>query len=163
MLKMAIVLIQDPKSQILASTVFTRREPLVVQDLVGVVEAETELSGVCEDPNARVEMASGWVIITDIAARLGGTITNKIYQDPGTDTVIQSCTSDVGTITVSIKASYPLVDVEGTPAILTRATDGGHYEGDVDIDLSASGAITITITTPDNQQGAQDTAYVTIV
>ena len=74
----------------------------------------------------------------------------------------QTCTSTVVEITVSVKASYPLVDVNGTPAMLTRATDEGHYAGDVDIDLTGSETITVTVTTPDNQQGAQDTAFVTV-
>jgi len=105
---------------------------------------------------------SGWVYITDADVQVSGTISNKVYQDTG-NTVLQSFTTSTVDITLSIRSSYPKVEIGGSPFELTRDVGGGYYEGDIDITIAGSGDVAIEIQTADDNPGATDTVAVTLV
>jgi len=103
---------------------------------------------------------SGWVRIVDIATQdPGGVVTNKVYQDGPNNTVLQSCEVSHLDITVTVKASYPKVEIGGSFYTLDEAPDGGHYEGDVDVTVTA-GPVSVQLQTPENAPGATDTVDV---
>lgn len=106
----------------------------------------------------------GWIYITDISAQGGGIVSDKVYQDPPGNTVIQSGTSDTLDVTVNLRASYPLVDVgeviSSTVPVsirkrLSRAGDTGHYAGTQDLTLSGVSpyAVKAQVVTPDDDAG----------
>lgn len=103
----------------------------------------------------------GWVYVTDIIPQSSGVVTDKVYQDSGS-TVLQSALSSTEDVRVYILASYPLVNVDGTDATLTRHGDQSHYGGYVDISVANSKDISIYVTTTDNNVGATDTVYLEI-
>jgi len=118
----------------------------------------------------------GWIYFTDLDGQGGGIVSDKIYQDPPGNTVIQSGTSDTLDITVDLRASYPLVDVgeviSGTIPVairktLSRSGDSGHYSGTQDLTLSGTSPheIRAQVVTPDNDdpfcgRGACDTTVI---
>jgi hypothetical protein len=103
------------------------------------------------------------VYCTDAATQGGsGTVTSKVWQDSPGNTVLQSFTSSSADITLSIRASYPVVDVGGTGATLTRDAVGGYYSGQVDITVGGSGDVAIRVFTADNVEGEVDTVAVTV-
>jgi len=104
--------------------------------------------------------AQGWIRITDIQVQTTGTISDQVYQDPGADTVLQSCTSSTLDITVSVEASFPKVDVEGVAATLPKV--GSIYAGDVDITLTGTTTIAAQVFTADDVPGPTDSCTVTV-
>jgi len=106
--------------------------------------------------------ASGWVAIADIAVP-SGTVTSKVFQNPGDDTVLQSCTVSGTGLDVTVRSSYPKVTVNGTPATLPPATDTGHYEGTVSITIAGTGTVLANCITANETVGAEDDALVTLL
>jgi hypothetical protein len=104
---------------------------------------------------------AGWIYCTDAATQGSGTVTSKTYQDTG-NTVLQSFTSSSTALRLSLRASYPKVEVNTTAAQLTRDAGGGFYSGNVDVTVAASGDIAIKVLTADNEDGATDTTNVTL-
>lgn len=104
---------------------------------------------------------AGWVYVTDAATQGAGTVTNKVWQDSG-NTVLQSFTSSSANLRLSIRASYPKVEVNTTSATLARDAGGGFYAGNVDITVASSGDIDVKVLTADNEDGATDTTNVTL-
>ena len=98
----------------------------------------------------------GSIFISDILARNGGATSAKVFVDPG-NTILTSCTSSTAEITVNVRASYPLVVVNGVSASLPLV--GSAYEGGVAITLVGS-SITANL---DILNGATATAAVTVL
>lgn len=105
-------------------------------------------------------LRSGWVRIADIGVQTTGAISAKVFQDPGGDSILQSCTSSTTDISVAVESSFPKVTVNGTPQTLTRV--GDIYSGDVDITLAVSGTVTAQVITADDNAGPTDSADVTL-
>jgi hypothetical protein len=97
--------------------------------------------------------------VASIEALGGGIISDEVYQDPGQDTVLESCTSSVTDIRIEIVSAYPLIEVTTTvseyPVQLTVAADDGHYSGTVDVQISTDGeSIEVQQIAPDGTDGA---------
>jgi hypothetical protein len=105
--------------------------------------------------------AGGAIRIIGASVQSTGTISDEVYQDTG-NTVLQSFTTSTVDITLSIRSSYPLVDVDGNLAELTIDGSGGFYSGDVDITISGSGNIIAKAITADDLDGATDTVAITL-
>jgi hypothetical protein len=106
--------------------------------------------------------AAGWVYVTDAATSGAGTVTSKVWQDSPGNTVLQSFTSSSADIRLSIRASYPVIDVGGTGAQLARDLSGGYYSGQVDITVAGSGDVVVRVFSADNVEGDRDTVAVTV-
>lgn len=100
---------------------------------------------------------SGWIYIEGLS---GTTVSNTVYQDSG-NTVLQSATVSSLSFNVGVKASYPLVEVDGNSATLTRDSGEGFYDGYVPITISGDGNISAVLKTPDGANGATDTISIT--
>jgi hypothetical protein len=105
---------------------------------------------------------AGWIYVGDVATQAAGTVTTKVWQDPPGNTILQSCTSSSPDLRVTIRASYPVVDVDGTAATLTRDGSGAFYTGQVDITVAGSGDVLARVFTGDNEEGDRDTVAVTV-
>lgn len=105
---------------------------------------------------------SGFIIIADASPSGGGTVTDKVFQNPGDDTVLRSFTSSDGLVDVLVRASYPEVAVGSFSSTLAPAADSGHYEGTVSVTLAVDGELTATVTTPDGEDGATASVDVTL-
>lgn len=114
-----------------------------------------------QDPAGGLDGA-GWIYCTDAATQAAGTVTSKTWQDPPGNTVLQSFTSSSPDLRLSIRASYPTVDVDGTSATLSRDAGGGYYSGQVDITVAGSGDIVAKVLTGDGVEGDSDTTTVTL-
>jgi hypothetical protein len=99
--------------------------------------------------------AGGWLAIAGVACP-GGTVTSKVFVDPPNNTILQSATVTELDITIDVRAAYPVVKIGTTTYLLTRSADGGHYYGTLAYTIAGSGAIAITVWTPDNAPGASD-------
>ncbi len=106
---------------------------------------------------------SGWLSIVDVAVTGGGLATNKVWDDPPNNTIIQSCDISGLNLNVTVKSSAPHVTVGSTPAILPPAPGGGFYVGTVSIVVPGTGNVVATLTTPDGAPGASDTVALTYV
>lgn len=104
-------------------------------------------------------VATGWLSITDIAVS-GGTASNKVYDDPPGNTIIQSAVISGLNLLISVKSSAPKVTVGGVPATLAIDPGGGFYSGTVAVTVAGTASITAQLTTPDGQPGASDTCNV---
>lgn len=102
---------------------------------------------------------SGWIRIQDIAVP-GGVADTKVFQDEA-ETVLQSCRVSSLDIEVVLRASYPVVAINGVFYQLAPAADEGHYAGSVLLTLPAPGVLTVKLQTPNNATGAEDVAVVT--
>lgn len=106
----------------------------------------------------------GWIRVTDVEPQsVGGQATNKVYDDPGQDTILESVTVSEETLAVSVEASFPNVRIDGNAAVLVKtATD--VYSGTVNISVTGPGPLTVTtqVYTPDGAAGATDDVTVTI-
>lgn len=103
---------------------------------------------------------SGWIYIENLAVS-GGSVTNKIYQDTG-NTVLQSVTASSLSVDITVRASYPLVEIDGNSATLTRDGSGGFYSGTVSVTLSGAGNVIAKVLTPDSEDGSTDTITISI-
>ena len=105
----------------------------------------------------------GWIRVVDIATQGPGTVTSKVYNDPGPDTIIESATASEDTIAVTVEASFPNVIVNGDSGVLVKtATD--IYSGVVNTTVPSPGptAITAQVMHPDGQLSAADDVTVTV-
>lgn len=134
--------------------------PLSPLHLEAAVGLPGQLGNVPFFPPAPPVVATGWLSITDISV-VGGTASNKVYDDPPGNTILQSAVISGLSLLVSVKSSAPKVTVAGTPATLPIDPGGGFYSGQVAITVAGSSSITAQLTTPDGQPGASDTATVT--
>ena len=91
--------------------------------------------------------AAGWISITDVAVS-GGTASNKTWDDPPGNTVLQAVTVSALSLLVSVKASAPRVIVGGAAATLGQHVSGGYYLGTVPV-TATEGALIAQVTTPD--------------
>jgi hypothetical protein len=103
----------------------------------------------------------GWVKIANITVP-GGTVTNQIYQDPPNNTILQSATLSGLNSNLTVRASYPIVDIGGTLYTLNESGDGGHYERTIAISIVGAGTITVTLLDGDNNTAAIDSIVVAI-
>lgn len=101
---------------------------------------------------------SGWIYVADIEPQGTGLVSNKVYQDSGS-TILQSAISSTQNVRIHLRASYPLVDVDGTGGTLTRDVDQSHYSGYVDVTVANTKTITVTVKNGDGLDGAIDTVY----
>lgn len=110
-----------------------------------------------------IEGYQAFVAITDITPiNPSDNVGNKIKTDD--DNVLQSCVSSTTDLTVSVLAvtgaSFkPTVDVNGTPATLSRNALTDVWTGTADITLTGTSPYTVTATHSD---GSVDTAQVTL-
>lgn len=104
---------------------------------------------------------AGWARIADVTPQdIDESVADKVYQDVA-NTVLQSCRASTLELTFAVRSSYPKVSIEGTDAELTLSPDGGHYAGNVDVTLLVGGAVSVVVTTPDDDPGAFDTVDIT--
>lgn len=103
----------------------------------------------------------GWLRVVDIQLQGSGSVTNKVYDDPG-NTIIQSATVSNNLVRLSIECSYPNITVNAVPAVLARS--GTIYTGLVNITIAGSGTTVIECQAidSDGELGAIDTVEVTI-
>jgi hypothetical protein len=99
--------------------------------------------------------ASGWIIMADVQVP-GGTASDKVFQNPGDDTVLQSCTVSGLDIRVYVRSCYPKVLLNAAAATLSPAGDTGHYEGWVDLTIPGTGTISASCMTANEVVGAED-------
>jgi hypothetical protein len=104
---------------------------------------------------------SGWVKIVDVAVP-GGVALDKVFQDAPNNTILQSAKVSAVDIEVSIKASYPVVDVNGNLVTLAPSADEGHYEDTVPVTISGTGPFAVTVQTANNVAGAVDACDFTL-
>lgn len=104
---------------------------------------------------------AGWIYVYQIDGRNGVVVSGQTYQDAGSN-VLQTAIASGSDLRVYIRASYPLVSVNTIDGTLTKSADSGHYSGYVDISLPATGPVRVRLTTPDDDDGAEDTVQVTI-
>ena len=102
---------------------------------------------------------SGWVYIADIDGQGGAPITDKDWQDPA-QTILQECTVTSLDITVTVRASYPLVVLDGVEYDLTQSGDGGHYQDAIDITISGAKTLVVTVKDANGIAGASDSTIV---
>jgi len=102
----------------------------------------------------------GWVKIVDVSGQGAGVVSDKTYQDPPYNTILQTAVSDSEAVSVTLKSSYPLIEVAGVPATLPPSSDGGHYEGTVNV--TDSGSLIAVNFNGDGDTGALDTISLTI-
>lgn len=138
---------------------------LIVRGILANMEAEQEFVVSLECTTERPEViggldVGGWIYIADVTVP-GGAEKDRVWQDAA-ETVLQAVTVTSLEIEVEVRASYPLVNIGGTPATLTRDAGGGFYSGTVPITLSADGAFQAQVTTPDNEDGPLDTCVTTL-
>lgn len=103
----------------------------------------------------------GFVYIAD-AEPISGTITDKVFQDAGNN-VLQSFTSSQATVNLRIRASYPIVRIDGVDTALTL--DGNTFEGLVQATIpTGSGAqdVTVQVRDPNGDLQASDTVSATV-
>jgi len=104
---------------------------------------------------------SGWVKIADVSVP-GGTASDKVFQDAPNNTVLQSAKVTSLSIQLTVRASYPIVDVGGVLTTLPESADQGHYEGPVSVTLAGSEAVEVTVQTANNLPGAIDACDFTV-
>ena len=101
---------------------------------------------------------SGWIYVEDVT---GTVVSARVYQDNG-NTVLQSCTVDSTSVSIAVRASYPLVTVNGVSATLSR-TANGYYAGSVATTLVGSPvSVAAIVKTPDGSDGATDHISITV-
>lgn len=105
--------------------------------------------------------ATGWIAISDIAVS-GGTASNKTWDDPPGNTILQAVTVSDLSLLVTVKSSAPRVTVGGVTATLGQHASGGYYTGVVAVPTAAAGDLIAQLLTPDGQVGALDTCFVTL-
>lgn len=105
--------------------------------------------------------AGSWIRIVDVGIQGAGTVTSQVYDDPGSDTIIQSAVVSSTAITLTIEASFPNVLVGATPAQLPRV--GDIYRGVVNATVAGPGptGVQVRVVNPDGIQGGADTVLVT--
>jgi hypothetical protein len=104
---------------------------------------------------------SGWVRISDVDVP-GGASANKVWQDSPNNTVLQSADVSDLSVSLSISASSPIVEIDSIQYLLTLSVDGGHYEGAVDVAVS-EGDVEVSVVGPDGDPGAVDNVNLTLV
>ena len=128
---------------------------VAIEDFIVIIDPITRIEG---EDLAR----SGFVYVTGIGVQdPGGAASGQVYQDPPNNTVIQSADVSSLDVTLSVRASYPLVEIEGTPYTLSRAVGETHYSGDVDLTV-IEGETVVTVQTPDDLDGARDTVMIAL-
>lgn len=105
---------------------------------------------------------SGWIYVTDATTQGSGTVTSRVWQDAPGNTVLQSFTASSPDLRLSVRSSYPLVDIGGVAATLPRDGTGGFYSGLVDITVAGDGDVIAKVFTADGNDGAIDTFNVTL-
>ena len=102
---------------------------------------------------------SGWIYVTDITDS-GGPV-SKTYQDTGNKVLV---TAEVpsGVLTVDVRASFPMVNIGGVDAELTRAADQGHFSGTVAVTVVSTTTLQAKVKTPDGADGAVDNVAITL-
>jgi len=114
----------------------------------------------------RSESWQGTLYLTDATTLTpGGTISDKVYQDPPANTVLESFKSSSTSIRLSVVASYPKVRATTTvgsyTATLTAA--GGDYTGNLDVVVAALGeSFDVFTLTPEGQPSANQTCVVAV-
>jgi len=105
--------------------------------------------------------AGGWIRVIDIQLQGAGTVTGKVYADPG-NTVIESATVSSTAVRLVIECSYPTIEVNSVPSVLPRS--GSIYSGNVNVTVSGTGttAIICTAFSTDGAEGAAHQVDVTI-
>lgn len=104
--------------------------------------------------------AGGWIYFYDAAGRNGAVISAEVYQDAGNN-VLQSFTTSGADISLLIRASFPLIKLNGDAHTLTKDATDGFYEGTVDVTVTGNANYTANVVLPDGQNGAGDTVAVT--
>lgn len=109
---------------------------------------------------AQTETGAGWIYVTDAETQAAVPVASKTYQDLG-NTVLTSFTTPDPALRFTVRASYPLVRVDGTDAELPIDAGGGFYEGTVDVTV-APGDIVCQVIKPDGQDATTSTVTVTL-
>jgi hypothetical protein len=104
---------------------------------------------------------SGWVKIADVDVP-GGTVTNRVFQDPPNNTILQSATVSGTGIDLTVRSSYPIVDINGTLYTLPESADSGHYQDTVSLTIPGTGPVTVTALTGNGEAGAVDASDLTV-
>lgn len=148
---------------VLRKSEYGRREPIVVENLSGSVELISSIEGSVELSVAVVsenDLASGFIYVEDIIpVEDVDTVTDKVYQDDPNNTVIQSATVSSLTVSLVIRASYPLITIGESNFVLSQSA-AGIYEDTVIVTLE-DGDNEVQVRTPDDNPGPKDTITVT--
>lgn len=103
----------------------------------------------------------GWVRIVDVLPQAGGdTITDKVFDDPPGNTVLQSCTSTSANVKIIIEGSFPRVVMQSVT--YTMPLVGGLYRDTIDLTLAAPGDLVAEGIDPDGNAAARDTVAVAL-
>lgn len=114
------------------------------------------------------ESGQGFIYLTDAVSPIsGGMVSDKVFQNPPDDTVLQSFTCSTVDVRLTINASYPevrVITLAGTVnESLTPSLDEGHYSGTVDVVIDPAGeTIGIVVLTPEGLASARDDIPVAI-
>lgn len=130
-----------------------------------IIQTENISGSITDDLGAGgTVIVGGWVYLADVSGQGAVTVTSKTYQDAGS-TVLQSAVISGLDVNLLVRASYPLVSINGAPAVeLTQDIGGGFYAGTIPVTLVGSGAIAVGVKllTPDNDEGVEDNAVLTL-
>lgn len=114
-------------------------------------------------------VTQGWIKIADIVPTDAVThrAINKVWQDVD-ETILQSVEVSDYAVDVTVRSSFPKVEVDGNLVELIESIDLGHYQGIVSIVLddeapSNSYNMVAQAITPNDVDGPSDTAVVTVL
>ena len=105
--------------------------------------------------------SQGFILVADLSTQSeSGSVSSKVFQDVN-NTVLQSCTTSSLAVSIRVKSSYPLIQINGTQHTLAPSTSGDVYDDWADVTLTGSGAVRASIVTPNDVKGASITVGVT--
>ncbi|GAG00391.1 unnamed protein product, partial [marine sediment metagenome] len=107
-------------------------------------------------------VGGGYIYISNIEPQnVDNVVSPKTYQDVN-DNILQSCTTDTKDIKITVIASSPLVKISDIDQTLTK--QNGYFSGTVNYTLTAENIeeVTITLITPDGEEGPSDSCTVNI-
>lgn len=114
----------------------------------------------------RSESWQGTIYITDATTLTpGGTVTDKVYQDPPANTVLESFKSSSVDLRLSIVSSYPLVQAVTTVGTYTATltASSGDYTGNLDLVVANIGeSFDVSALTPEGHPSASQTCSCTV-
>lgn len=125
-------------------------------EMTGVYAVWGSKEGAGTLPPVSTGSSGGWITVRDVTGRLGVATSLKTFQDVG-QTVLQSVTASGETISILVRASYPLVTFDSVQYELVDM--GGYYEGtlDVTVPVANAGDLSVQVLDANNNPGAIDT------
>jgi hypothetical protein len=103
---------------------------------------------------------SGFIYFEDVVVS-GGTASNKIYQDPPNNTILEVVTVSSLTFDVFVRSSFPIVKINGIQSTLIRSPDG-EYVGSATVNITGAGSVEAIAVNPMGINASNASIYVNV-